>query len=138
MKTLLAVLALLAAATPAAAQKTRSFDADSSKVYELREVTTGPRPLNIGELREALEAGYPPHLRAAAVSGSVEVRLRVDTRGVPHDLRVTRSTDAAFDEPTLQALRTLRFSPARLGEKPVTVWVVLPIQWTVAPDPAGV
>lgn len=134
MRLLLLALLLMGAAVPASAQKDKARDrgADSEGVYELRAVTVLPRPTNLDELRVALQANYPPALRAASVGAVVEVRFRVDVRGVPRDLTVTRSTHPEFDVPTLESVRVLRFAPAEVDGKPVPVWVVLPIQWSVA------
>lgn len=133
MKTLLLALVLLAAATPAAAQKNRSA-ADSTGTYQLRDVTQIPTVLNVDDLRQALNAGYPPALRESRTGGQVDVRFRVDARGVPDaEMFITRSTNPAFDAPTLEALRKLRFSPAKVDDKPVAVWVLLPIEWTASP-----
>lgn len=138
VRTILLALALLLAAVPAAAQKKHaSADSAPDATYELREVTEVPRPLNVEDLRRALEAGYPPTLRVMGVGGRVEVRFRLDARGVPHDLAVTRSTDARFDTPTMEAVRKLRFRPAMLDGKPVAVWVALPVEWSVSPEPAA-
>lgn len=131
MRTLLLALALLLAAAPASAQKTKGLAADTSGVYELRDVTTPPRALNVADLRDALVNTYPVALRNAAVNGIVQVRFRVDAAGVPHDFTVVESTNAEFDKPTLEAIAKLRFSPARLEGRPVAVWVIQPIHWTV-------
>lgn len=136
MRRLLLGLVLLLAAAPAAAQKTRSPAADSSHTYELREVTVVPRPVNVADLRRALQETYPAQLRDSVVDGQVDVRFRVDAQGMPQDLTITRSTHAPFDAPTLEAVRKLRFSPAEVDGKPVAVWVVLPIQWSVS-DPGS-
>ena len=131
MRLLLLALLLMGVAVPASAQKDKLPDPDSMGVYELRAVTAMPRPINVAELQEALESSYPAALRDAMVGGEVEVRFRVDAQGLPHDLAITRTTHNLFDEPTLNAVRKLRFAPAEVNGKPVQVWVVLPIQWTV-------
>jgi TonB family protein len=131
MKSILFVLALLLTAAPAAAQKGRSLEADTTGVYELRAVTAAPRPLNVADLQAALLNTYPQELRDAGVNGEVQVRFRVDARGMPHNLVVTQSSNPQFDAPTLEAVRKLRFTPAEVNGKPVQVWVVLPIQWVV-------
>lgn len=62
----------------------------------------------------------------------------VDEEGRVQDPRVTRSSDRAFDEPTLDAVKHLRFHPARLNGHPVRVWVEQPIDWNVVMgDPGG-
>lgn len=127
---------LLAAAVPVSAQAKTSAGADTQGVYELSAVTVKPRPLNVAELQATLEATYPAPLRAVMAGGVVEVRFRVDSRGMPHDPAIIRTTHDLFNEPTLNAVRILRFAPAEVDDKPVAVWVVLPIHWSVAPpDP---
>lgn len=133
MKTFLFALALLLAAFPAAAQKSPGVRPDSSGVYELRDVQVLPRPINTARLQAALASTYPASLSDAPVSGTVEVRMRVDEKGVPRDLKVMQSTHADFDAPTLAAVANLRFVPAQVDGRPVQVWVILPIQWEVAP-----
>lgn len=137
MKRWLPVLALVAAAGFAALVWPGSRP-DSGRTYEIREVQDGPRPLNVMQLRAVLQRTYPPHLRESRVGGTVEVRMRVDQRGVPHDLEVTSSTHQDFDAPTLAAVSTLRFAPARVDRKPVQVWVLLPVEWRIDdPDPGN-
>lgn len=127
----IAAVLLFAAAPALAAQQ----PADS--VYDLAAVKTLPRPLNLDELRVALQAGYPPHLRAAGQAGEVSVTFVLGSDGVPRGVAVKRSTDAAFDSATVASVSLLRFSPARVGDKPVPVRVELPVHWTVAaPKPA--
>ena len=103
----------------------------SERVYELREVEVEPRPRNLTTLRRALERLYPVHLRDSRIEGLVQVRFRVDANGVPSNFLVQRTSNPQFNQPTLEALAELRFSPARVARKAVPVWVELPIQWTV-------
>ncbi|HYW13954.1 MAG TPA: energy transducer TonB [Longimicrobium sp.] len=103
--------------------------AQETRVYEMADVEVEPRPLNLREVRHTIERAYPPELRARRVSGFVHVRLRVDREGVPRDLNVTRTSHVAFNQPTLESLALLRFSPALVGGGPVEVWIDLPIQW---------
>jgi TonB family protein len=103
--------------------------AEEVRVYAMEDVDVEPRPLNLREVRHTIERAYPPELRAQRVSGFVHVRLRLDREGVPRDLNVTRTSHVAFNQPTLESLALLRFSPARVGGEPVEVWMDLPIQW---------
>nr|WP_240978885.1 energy transducer TonB [Longimicrobium terrae] len=81
-----------------------------------------------------MEANYPPARRAAGVSAQVTVRIVVGADGLPRDTRVVASTDSAFDAPTLQAVKLLRFSPARVGGRAVQVHVQVPIYWQTLSD----
>ncbi|HEY7769043.1 TonB family protein [Longimicrobium sp.] len=129
---LLPVLALaLLSALPAAAQP------DDQAAYELSAVTVPPRPLNVAELQTELERLYPPALRDAGVTGSVQVRFRVNTDGSVSSLEITSSTNRLFDAASLAAVSRLRFSPAEVDGRPVPVWAELPIEWQIEREPAG-
>ena len=128
------VLFLVAAASPAAAQHSTPAAPDTARVYELADVQIPPSALNRDDLLNALDATYPPHLRAAGTPGTVQVRLVIGADGVPRDVTVLSATDSAFSAPTVAALALLRFSPAHLGDRPVAVRAVFPVNWSVAPD----
>lgn len=110
--------------------------ADDTSAYELDAVEELPRPTSTAAFTQALARNYPPALRDAGHSGRVVVRFRVGTDGRVSREHVVRSTNSAFNMPTLDAVRTLRFRPARLNGQPVPVWVEQPIEWTIA-GPAG-
>jgi TonB family protein len=132
-------LLVLGAALASAPARGQLSAADTSRVYELSEVEIIPVAGNVGDLLRALDALYPPHLRAAATPGTVQVELVVGTDGLPRDVRVVSTTDSAFSQPTVEALGVLRFHPANRGTGPVAVRVSFPVNWTVAgaaPAPA--
>lgn len=128
------VLFLVAAASPAAAQHSTPAAADTARVYELADVQIPPAALNSDDLLNALNAAYPPHLRAAGTPGTVQVRLVIGADGLPRDVTVLSATDPAFSAPTVAALGLLRFLPAHLDDKPVAVRAAFPVNWSVAPD----
>lgn len=105
-------------------------------------VPTGPIPAAEAEVRpelrrnglsRILERHYPPVLRDARVNGRVVIELVVDEEGVPVEgsARVIEASHPAFGEAALRAVDRFRFSPARIGSKPIPVVVTIPIQWTV-------
>lgn len=130
----ISVLFLVAAASPVAAQHSTPAAPDTARVYELADVQMRPSALNGDDLLRALDAAYPPHLRAAGTPGTVQVQLVIGADGVPRDVVVISATDSAFSAPTVAALGLLRFLPAHLGDKPVAVRAVFPVNWSVAPD----
>ena len=134
MRTLPAALSLLLAASPAAAQD--APPPDSGRIYELAEVETPPRPVNVADLRAALDAGFPPERLAQGAGGTVNVSFVVGVDGAVRQTRVVSSTDAAFDAPSLSAIAVLRLSPATVGGTPVATRVEVPIQWQ-APAPVA-
>ena len=123
---LLLLLAPLVAVAPAAAL---ARDSVAEGTYEMSAVEVPPRVRNAREVDAAMDALYPPELRAAGVAAEVVVRMRVDRRGVPWDLRVTSSTRPEFDAPTLAALARLRLTPAEVNDRPVEVWIEIPVAW---------
>lgn len=101
--------------------------------YELSAVEQMPSVSNTQEFMRQLERNYPPLLRDARVAGTVQVRFRVneDGRVDAESITISSSTHEQFNDPTIRAVRALRFRPARVNNRPVKVWVEQPIQWTV-------
>jgi TonB family protein len=101
--------------------------------YELSAVEELPRLSNGADFGRQLERNYPPLLRDARVSGTVTVRFRVneDGRVDAESISISNSTHEQFNDPTIRAVRAMRFRPARVNNRPVRVWVEQPIQWTV-------
>jgi protein TonB len=102
--------------------------------YELSAVEELPRPTNASDFQRQLARNYPPLLRDAGVTGTVQVRFRVLENGQVdgESIQITSSTHEQFNDPTMRAVRALRFRPAKVNGRPVKVWVEQPIQWTVA------
>jgi outer membrane biosynthesis protein TonB len=63
------------------------------------------------------------------------VRFRIEVDGTVSHVTILQSTRPEFVEPTLRSVRTMRFAPARIGGRPVRVWVEEPITWTVRGRP---
>jgi TonB family protein len=101
--------------------------------YEISAVEERPSPTNTRDLLRQLERNYPPLLRDARVTGTVQVRMRVMEDGTVDagSITVTSSSHEQFNDPTIRSVQRLRFRPAKVNGRPVKVWVELPIQWTV-------
>jgi TonB family protein len=101
---------------------------DSTAGYQLDDVEEMPRMLNRDLVRRTLEREYPPHLRDAGITGTVEVRLRWKwTAASPRRPSFVPRTLSSTRPPC--AIQLLRFRPAKIDGAPFRVWVVLPIQW---------
>ena len=102
--------------------------------YELSAVEELPRLQNASEFQRNLGRNYPPLLRDAGVTGTVQVRFRLleDGRVDGESISIVSSTHEQFNDPTIRAVRLLRFRPARVNGRPVKVWVEQPIQWTIS------
>jgi TonB family protein len=93
--------------------------------------TVRPDIRNRDEVARALEREYPPLLRDAGISGSVQVWFLIDETGQVRRTIVNRSSGhEALDEAALRVAAAIQFTPALNRDTPVTVWISLPITFT--------
>jgi TonB family protein len=100
-------------------------------------MTVRPELQNTAEVRDALISHYPPLLRDAGIGGTPVVWFFIDETGVVQRTQLSRSSGYdALDAAALSVATTLRFAPATNRDKPVAVWVEIPIVFTPprAPD----
>src|SRR5688500_6877115 len=80
---------------------------------EFTTLTVVPQLRNREEVIETFDWQYPPELRDAGVTGTVEAWLSVDTLGVTREATLHRSSGHhALDEAALRVACVMRFSPA--------------------------
>jgi len=72
---------------------------------------------------------YPATARQDGFQGIVLVGLKVGQTGTPQDLHVIKGARADLDTAAVEALRTVKFSPARIKGLPVEVEIVVPISF---------
>jgi TonB family protein len=73
---------------------------------------------------------YPAALYAQKVQGNVTLRLYVDERGMvlPESTKVHEMSGyAALDSAAVDGARSLRFTPAKDGGKPIPVSILFPV-----------
>jgi TonB family protein len=70
---------------------------------------------------------YPADLIGRGIAGEVLVGFVVDTRGVPLDPFIFRSTRREFEAPAIAAVQEWRFKPGTLDGKPVNTKMTVPI-----------
>lgn len=88
---------------------------------------TSPRQLSASPFQ------YPEELWDAGVEGETTLRIFVTAQGSVDSVRVEQSSGhAAFDSSAVHGAQALRFEPARRGEEPVGVWVLLPVEFDLA------
>jgi TonB family protein len=96
-----------------------------------------PMILNVRSLRDAMNREYPEWLKPTGMRGTIVVRMRVNAEGVPGEGQIKSSTNPEFNAASLRAVRVVRFRPAALDDRPVAVWVELPLQWEPWPASPG-
>ncbi|PTY06399.1 hypothetical protein DB347_13315 [Opitutaceae bacterium EW11] len=74
---------------------------------------------------------YPAAMRQEGVAGTVAVKVVVDETGAVTECTVSKSTNRAFEEPALAAVRTWKFKPATKDGTPVKARFILPIQFNL-------
>lgn len=89
-----------------------------------------PRLKNAASLKRLLQQRYPSMLREAGVSGTVGVYFFVDAQGAVTNAQVQRSSGyPQFDQVALDVAKQGEFTPAMNRDKPVGVWIVLPVEF---------
>lgn len=101
--------------------------------YELSAVEEQPDLSNRSEVARQLSRNYPPLLRDAGVTGTVTIRMRVneDGRVDASSITVENATHDAFGDAARRVVERMRFRPAKVGGRPVKVWVTLPVNFTL-------
>jgi periplasmic protein TonB len=72
---------------------------------------------------------YPAALKRDGVSGVVTVKCLIDENGNVAETEVEKSSNAAFDQPALSALKKWKFKPARQDGNPVAIKISIPIRF---------
>ncbi len=102
----------------------------SSKVQKFDEP---PQP--VGGFRAISQnLKYPVIGRKAGIEGKVILQVLIDAKGDVKDVRVLEgdlSGDgrAGFEESAMEAIKSVRWVPAKLDGRPVSVWIALPVQF---------
>jgi TonB family protein len=86
-----------------------------------RQVDEGQAPppeerIRLPEPIEHVEAPYPAEARAAGIEGTVILKLTIDAEGRVVEAAVDTAAGHGFDEAALDAVRRMRFRPARRAD----------------------
>jgi protein TonB len=101
------------------------LDADSA-AYRGNDVLVSGMP----EALTRVAPSYPTRAREKGVSGVVQVQALLTASGLVDRVRVAESVPD-LDEAALEAVRQWKFKPATCGGRPVPVWVMVPIRFTI-------
>lgn len=72
---------------------------------------------------------YPAAMRDQKASGVVTVNCLVDEKGNVTESRVEKSTNEAFDQAAIDAVKRWKFKPARQDGNPVQIRVSIPVRF---------
>jgi TonB family C-terminal domain len=108
-------------------RETVSFDefsppppAPTQTVFEVYEVDESPQPI------VQVQPEYPEEARKAGLEGKVIVAAVVDENGDVIEASILYSGNPIFNEVALNAVKKIKFKPARLKDKPVKAIVRIP------------
>jgi len=94
--------------------------------------TQPPQLLNRDEVQRLAETSYPAELKAQGFGGTPTVRLFVDADGSVKQIRLDRSSALPpLDSAALKVAAAMRFAPARDGDRPVHLWITLPVEFSL-------
>ncbi len=87
---------------------------------------TSPLPDQLPQLIRGVAPVYPEFARSAGIEGRVEVEALVGTDGNVEQVRVVRGVEL-LNRAATDAVRQFHFKPALSGNRPVAVWISVPI-----------
>jgi protein TonB len=71
---------------------------------------------------------YPEIARKAGVEGRVVVNVLIDEKGTVRDTKILKSLgNNGCDEAAIAAIKSVKWKPAKQRDKPVKVWVGIPV-----------
>ncbi len=101
-----------------------SVDADSSEIFEHKEVEVKPHPLDL------TTPVYPEKARKERIEGKVSLKLLVNVDGSVSDVKVLEGPEI-FRQAAIDAISQSQFKPAEHNGKVVPVWMVMPIEFSL-------
>ncbi|MCC6356347.1 MAG: energy transducer TonB [Verrucomicrobiae bacterium] len=96
---------------------------DVEEVFSASDLDQPPKVVN------QVKPNYPPELRKQEITGRVLVAFTVLADGRVTNVRVDQSTNPAFDQAALAAVRQWRFEPGQKGGKSVSFRMRIPISF---------
>ena len=73
---------------------------------------------------------YPEIAQEAGIEGTVVVQVFIDKKGRVQDTVILKGIpNTGLDEAAISAIRKTRFSPAKQRERPVGVWISIPVNF---------
>lgn len=97
-------------------------------VYPVTQLDEFPRPT------VRVPPVYPLPMLFDGSTGEVDIKFTVDANGDVVDATVVKSSDPAFDDSALAAVRNWKFTPGKKAGQPVNTRMQLPIVFSVSND----
>ena len=72
---------------------------------------------------------YPKEAKEAGIEGTVYIHAFVSEDGVVTDTEILRSNTPELDQAAMDAVRKVKFKPAKRGGKPAGAWISVPVNF---------
>lgn len=86
------------------------------------------------ELKSQLQPVYPQIAKLAGIQGVVYLKLLVNEKGKVEEIKILQGAKEMLDNAAIVAAKEAKFSPALIGNKPVKVWIILPVSFKLDVD----
>ena len=98
-------------------------------VYAVSSVEQRPELRNSSAVISALQRNYPPLLRDAGVSGTVQVQMVINEDGTPDmsTVEIVSTDHEQFADAARRVVERMRFRPAKVNNQAVKVKIILPV-----------
>ncbi len=96
------------------------------RTYDLNRVTTKPRFI------KRVAPRYSDAAQDEEIEGVVKVEVVLDRNGRVMKVRVIKSLGYGLDQAVVRAVKASRFSPARMGSRPVRCRLIIPYRFHLA------
>jgi RNA polymerase sigma factor (sigma-70 family) len=123
------------------ALQSRAFESIRTRSGPVAALTNTLPVYSVGQLDEVPRIRlqpppiYPPAFAFDGTGGKTTVRFIVDTNGDVVDVTAVKSTEAAFEECSIEAVRKWKFSPGKKGGQPVNTSMEVPIIYSFRDKP---
>jgi TonB family protein len=75
---------------------------------------------------------YPQKARQSGITGTVYIKMTIDTQGAINNLAIYESADILLDKEAMRVLRELKLSsPPKLNGEPIEVCILFPIRFVL-------
>jgi len=81
------------------------------------------------QVLHSIEPEFTDEARRANFQGSVSIKLIVDSQGNPQDVRLASHLGMGLDERAIEAVRHYKFSPAMYQGHPVSVQILMDVEF---------
>lgn len=98
----------------------------ASDAFALSQLDQKPQPVY------QIPPKYPSALRRQGISGEVKIELVVDANGRVVNPRVVSSSNRAFEDPAMDAVKQWKFEPGKRGGEAVPFKMLVPIRFAAS------